>query len=65
MAVTALQETAVGEIIMTKMDLVPLQGTFIFQLAILMSAHIVISSIWEFGIMPRLEREIVMSYTRK
>ena len=64
-SVTALQDTSFGELIMTRMDLVPLQGTFIFQLALLMASHTVVANIWEFGIMPRVEREIVMGVKRK
>jgi magnesium-transporting ATPase (P-type) len=61
---TALQETLLGQGVMQKMDLVPLQGTFIFQLAVLMAAQTLISCVWEFGVMPRLEREIVMNHNR-
>ena len=61
-ATTALQGTAFGQAVMEQMDLVPLQGTFIFQLVILMSAQILVSTVWEFGVMPRLEREVVLNY---
>lgn len=60
-AVTVLQGTWIGGVVMDKIDLVPLQGTFVLQLLFLMGAQVLVCQVWEFGVMPRLEREIVMS----
>ena len=60
-AITVLQDVWLGRIIMDKIDLVPLQGTFVVQLLFLMGAQVLVCQVWEFGIIPRLEREIVMS----
>jgi hypothetical protein len=60
-AITVLQGTWIGGAVMDKIDLVPLQGTFVLQLLFLMGAQVLVCQVWEFGVMPRLEREIVLS----
>ena len=61
---TILQDTFVGAWVMWKVDLVPLQGVFIFQLVILMVSQSIVSSLWEWSILPRIEREVVRDYLK-
>lgn len=63
-AITILQSTEVGKWIMMRMDLVPLQGMFIFQLAALMISQTVVALVWEWAILPRIEREIVLDLAK-
>ena len=63
-AITVLQNTDLGNSIMDRMDLVPLQGMFIFQLTILMISQTAVAQIWEWAILPRIEREVVMNLAK-
>ena len=62
--VTVLQDTYLGQWVMTKFDLVPLQGIFIFQFSSLVLTQSLISYLWEWRILPRIEREIVREYLK-
>jgi hypothetical protein len=61
---TLLQDTLFGSWVMRKFDLVPLQGMFIFQLTVLVLTQSLVSYIWEWRILPRIEREIVRARLR-
>ena len=63
-ASTVLRGTPVGELIMHSLDLVPLQGMFVFQFAVLIVSQSFVSSIWEWNVLPRLEREIFREYRK-
>ena len=63
-AVTVLQDTPLGVWVMNRFDLVPLQGMFIFQLVILVLTQSLISSVWEWRVLPRIEREVVREYIK-